>query len=224
MTDKPSYPILYTFRRCPYAMRARLAIMASQATVELREIVLRDKPDCMVKASKKATVPVLILQDGAVLEESLDIMLHMLRLQEVNSLLSPPHTSLEDMLALISQNDGPFKQHLDRYKYPNRYDDVDPIMQRDAASEFLHGLDDRLGKGGGYLYGAQQSLADLAIFPFIRQFANVDADWFAMQNWPHLIKALDHFVNSEQFLSIMTKYPQWKKGDGPTYFGAAHAV
>lgn len=216
-------PILYTFRRCPYAMRARLSIQSSGQALELREIILRDKPPPMLEASPKGTVPVLILEDGTVLDESLDIMLFVLGKSDPEKLLSPQQAGMEDMLALISENDNAFKANLDRYKYPNRYDAVDPIQQRDQGAQFLMRLDQMLEEGSGFLFRQRYCLADLAILPFVRQFANVDKNWFDDQNWPHLKAALDTFVTSERFLSIMIKFPQWKEGDPPTYFGGGSA-
>lgn len=200
-------------------MRARLSIQSSGQQLELREIVLRDKPPCMLEASPKGTVPVLVLADGTILEESLDIMLYMLNQSDPEKLLSPSQAGMDDMLVLISQNDNAFKANLDHYKYPNRYDEVDPIQERDQGAQFLMRLDQMLKEGSGYLFGGHHSLADLAIFPFVRQFANVDKDWFERQDWPHLLAALEAFVTSARFLSIMTKYRQWKVGDAPTYFG-----
>lgn len=219
MSNSQSRPILYSFRRCPYAMRARLSIQSSGQQVQLREIILRDKPPSMLEASPKGTVPVLILEDGTVVDESLDIMLHMLGTSDPEQLLLGGQARLEEMMALIKDNDGAFKAHLDRYKYPNRYDNVDPLAERDAGADFLKRLDGLLDQGAGFLFGQHYCLADLAIFPFVRQFANVDKHWFDDQNWPYLKAALEAFVTSERFLSIMTKFPQWKEGDPPTYFG-----
>lgn len=218
MRELQSLPILYSFRRCPYAMRARLALFSSGLSVELREIVLRDKPASMLEASPKGTVPVLILSDGKVVDESLDVMLHVLDQSDPTVLLVPEKGTFDDAMALIVENDGPFKTELDHYKYPNRYDGIDREISRQNAVKFLMKLNGLLSENGPFLMGARCSIADLAIFPFVRQFANVDFDWFEAQEWPFLISALDRFVNSPLFLSVMNKYPVWKEGDAVTTF------
>lgn len=210
-------PLLYSFRRCPYAMRARLGIAAAGKSVILREVVLRDKPPHMLELSPKGTVPVLRLEDGTVIDESLDIARWALEENDPDQLLMPETGSLNDMLALIHDNDGPFKHHLDRTKYDTRYPDENADDHRQAASEFLATLNDRL-QTSRFLFGARLSFADIAIAPFIRQFANIDRAWFNKQPWPHLIAWLDAFINSPRFTSIMEKYPQWQEGDEPTTF------
>lgn len=202
-------------------MRGRLAIASAGFEVALREVLLRDKPESMLEASPKATVPVLVLPDGTVIDESLDVMLHVLHQRDPEHFLTPTSGSLDDMLALIAQSDGPFKSALDRYKYSNRYEDVDATEQRQMASAFLGKLDERFAGNNGYLFGNRLSLADLAILPFVRQFANVDRTWFDTQDWPALIEALKNFRESERFMVIMEKYPQWRVGDGATIFAAA---
>lgn len=201
-------------------MRGRLAIASARFEVELREVLLRDKPESMLAASPKGTVPVLILPDETVVDESLDVMLHVLGQHDPEQLLTPTEVSLDDMLALIAQSDGPFKTALDRYKYANRYEDVDTNEQRKTASAFLNKLDKRLTVNEGFLFGKRLSLADLAILPFVRQFANVDRTWFDAQDWPALRLALESFITSDRFLAIMDKYPQWHPGDAATPFAA----
>ena len=216
MTDQ-QLPILYSFRRCPYAMRARLAIHASSAQVELREIVLRNKPAEMIEASPKATVPVLIDLDGRVIDESFDIMNWALDQNDPGAWLTPETGDMDETGALIQQIEGPFKGHLDRYKYANRYthengnDGVDPVAERDAAMEILGEFEERLGSSP-YLFGNRSSLADMATAPFIRQFANTDRSWFDAQKRPNLQRWLTEFLNSKIFLAIMQKYPPWKSG------------
>tara|TARA_R110002167_G_scaffold110722_3_gene281698 strand:+ start:1184 stop:1828 length:645 start_codon:yes stop_codon:yes gene_type:complete len=201
-------------------MRARLAVASAGFAVALREIVLRDKAADFIAASPKATVPVLVLPDGTVIEESLDIMLHVLGQHDPEHLLRPEHGTREDMLALIAECDGPFKTALDRYKYANHYEDSDPLSERDTASNFLRRLDDLLVPHAGFLYGGRPSLADFAILPFVRQFANVDRAWFDAGPWPHLLRALNHFTNSARFAAIMGKYRKWQPGDSPLWFAA----
>ncbi|GJM03573.1 MAG: glutathione S-transferase [Rhodomicrobium sp.] len=208
---------LYSFRRCPYAMRARLAIAASGLQLELREVVLRDKPAAMLALSPKGTVPVLQTQTGVIIEESLDIALWALKQNDPDKLMVDDHERQQQIFALIRENDGPFKHHLDRTKYGTRYPDEDPAIHRAKASKFLFSLNERLSKTK-FLMSDQQTLADITIAPFIRQFANSDRPWFNAQPWPHLINYLEEFLNSDQFQNIMTKYAQWQEGDAPTYF------
>lgn len=215
-------PILYSFRRCPYAMRARMALSASGQACELREVVLRGKPAEMIAASAKATVPVLVDTDGTVLEESLHIMLWALCRNDPQNWLTPGKGNRERMLDLIERIDGPFKHHLDRYKYANRYD-VDtnrPIDHRAEALGHLQELEQRLARHR-YLFGERLSLADIAIAPFVRQFANTDAEWFAAQPVPRLQAWLTEFVGSELFLSCMTKYAPWENTGPGIIFPAA---
>lgn len=212
-----SYPILYSFRRCPYAMRARLALEAGDIKVELREIVLRDKAPEFLEASPKGTVPVMVLPDGMVLEESLDIIRWAMNTSKTGRSLAPDQANVKDALALIKRMDMDFKPHLDRFKYPSRYEGVDPLEARQKASEFLYELEDMLSLQS-YLMGCKRSVADIAIAPFIRQFAHVDKDWFYAEPWPHLIVWLREFLNSYAFQKIMVKYPKWAMGDPVTFF------
>ena len=188
-------PILYSFRRCPYAMRARMSIVRTSYTCEHREVILRDRPEHMMKISPKGTVPVLLLPNGEVIEESLEIMQHVLSWE----------LSSED-LQWVDRNDNEFKFHLDRYKYPNRYDDVDAIEQRSMAKSYLDDLDQFLSNE------ITSSLND-ALFPFVRQFANHDRDWFDSQNWENLHGWLADNLSSDEFALCMKKYPQWCEGD-----------
>lgn len=209
--------ILYSFRRCPYAMRARLALVASEQTVTLREIVLRDKAPEFVEASPKATVPVMVLPDGTVLEESYDILVWALAQNDPHGLTQPLSGTYEQTLTLIRRCDDEFKPHLDHYKYASRHPDLNSDDQREQASEFLRELDGRLA-GSEFLFGDKRSAADIGIAPFVRQFAHVDRDWFWAQNWPHLIRWLDAFMASDAFKTIMPKYPKWQAGDRETLF------
>ncbi|UYH55257.1 glutathione S-transferase [Qipengyuania sp. SS22] len=195
-------PILYSFRRCPYAMRARMALSVSGADYEHREVVLRDKPPQMLAVSPKGTVPVLVTETGEVIEESRDIMRWALARNDPEGWLDRTDT------ALVETNDGAFKHHLDRYKYATRYDDVDPADHRDAALTILRDLDERLAQSA-YLCGDTRGFADIAIFPFIRQFANADRDWFDGQPLPHLQAWLSGLIESDLFTGIMAKHPQW---------------
>lgn len=204
-------PILYSFRRCPYAMRARLAIAVSGQTCELREVVLRDKPAQLLRASPKATVPVLIDSDGRVIDESLDIMLWALERNDPKAWLTPEKHSLDEAFALIRYSDGPFKQNLDRYKYPVRYGLPDGVAARDAELDWLAGLNSRL-RIDGFLLGTRACLADMAIAPFVRQFAMTDQTWFFEQPWPALHAWLQQFTDGSLFVQIMPKFEPWQEG------------
>lgn len=198
-------PILYSFRRCPYAMRARMALWISGTTCELREVKLADKPEAMLETSSKGTVPVLVLDDGTVIDESLDVMRWALD-------RSDPEGWLEgDDMELLATIDGPFKHHLDRYKYWTRYDS-DPQEHRAAALEILRQIDARLSENG-QLCGPARNLADIASFPFIRQFANHDRGWFDALALPHLQQWLAGHLASDLFKAIMAKHTPWKPGD-----------
>src|SRR5690554_5339291 len=165
-----NFPILYSFRRCPYAMRARLGILFAGLQVELREIVLRNKPAQMLAISPKGTVPVLQLPDGQVIDESLDIMRCALQLQDPQQLLD--ESTLTQGYALIEQNDRQFKHWLDRYKYADRYPEMTQLEYRLQGEVFLQQLEQLLNQS--FLLGDKISLADIGIMPFIRQFAHVD--------------------------------------------------
>jgi glutathione S-transferase len=204
-------PILYSFRRCPYAMRARMAVAVSRVQVELREVVLRDKPTEMLEVSPKATVPVLALPDGAVLEESVDIMHWALGQNDPENWLA--HIDPD----LIAANDGPFKQALDRYKYPHRYGLPDGLEHRDAALGHIARLNDLLATAP-YLGGVSLGFTDIALFPFVRQFAATDHPWFDARPLPAVQNWLTGLLQSGLFARIMTRYPQWRAGDPQTIF------
>jgi len=212
-------PVLYSFRRCPYAMRARMALLVSETPVRLREVVLRDKPEAMVAASPKATVPVLVLSDGQVIDESLAIMHWALDRNDPQAWWQ----GSEAETGLIAEADGPFKHHLDRYKYPVRYENVDAIEHRTGGLAFLEKLD-HLIQQSGQLMGERPSLADHAIFPFVRQFANHDRAWFDSLPLPALQKWLDDHLVSPLFAATMQKYPQWQSGDEEPVFSLEAAA
>lgn len=210
-------PILYSFRRCPYAMRARLAIYYSGINIELREVILRDKPISMLDYSAKGEVPVLILNDGTVLEESLDIIHWALANNDPEQWLPTDTLAQQQVHALIDENDNSFKRNLDRYKYPERYPDEQDRDYRSEGENFLQRLEKHLEKHD-YLLSEKISIVDIAIMPFIRQFAHADKDWFDQTPYPHLQKWLTDFLEAELFSSVMKKYPAWKPNDTPVCF------
>lgn len=198
-------------------MRARLALAVSSIAYELREVVLKDKPAQLLVASPKGTVPVLVFATGGVLDESLGIMLWALRQNDPACWLAPQRDAMTDMLALIASNDGAFKHHLDRYKYPHRYNQEScgdatgfATMHRAQAARWLGSLE--LMLGDGCLFGSATSLADMALLPFIRQFAHTDAAWFAAQPWPQLQTWLARFEVDALYLGVMGKHPVWRQG------------
>ncbi|MBB5685454.1 glutathione S-transferase [Sphingobium boeckii] len=201
--------LLYSFRRCPYAMRARMALIVSGQPCIVREIVLRDKPAEMIAASAKATVPVLCLPDGTVIDQSLDIMRWALGRHDPEAWLGQGGDDL------IAENDGAFKYHLDRYKYPERHAS-DPVAHRDAGLAILSNLEMRLAKSA-HLCGENRSLADLAIMPFVRQFAATDKGWFDAQSIPRLRDWLTRHTDSPLFQQTMRRLTPWQHGDAETW-------
>ena len=206
----PAYPVLYSFRRCPYAIRARLALAVSGTRCELREVKLSAKPHAMLTASPKGSVPVLVLPDGQVIDESLDIMRGALMNRDPEGWLTRTDA------ALIAANDGPFKHGLDRYKYPERHGG-DPLAHRETCLAFLREIDRRLA-ASGQLCGAARGLADAAIMPFVRQFAAVDREWFDTQSLPHLQTWLAGHLASALFDAVMMRVNPWSPGDIPIAF------
>lgn len=206
-------PVLYSFRRCPYAIRARMALYKSGQSVELREVDLKDKPGEMLEASPKGTVPVLVLPGGKVLEESLDIMRWALNQNDPDLwLTADPETT--DFL--ITRNDTDFKAALDRYKYPDRFPDEDTSGARDTCLEIMQDLDGRLAEQR-YFMGMKLSLADIAIFPFIRQCAFTDRPWFDAQDLSRLQQWCAELLESRVFKGVMGKFAPWRPGDTPVY-------
>jgi len=193
-------------------MRARLAILSSGVQVDLREILLRDKPQAFRATSPKATVPV-IDTGTVVIAESRDVMLWALRQHDPANWLADPDATA----ALIATNDGPFKTALDHTKYAVRHPDRDEATDRAKAATYLYPLNDRLAHHT-HLLGAAETMADAALRPFVRQFANTNRDWFNAQDWPHLIRWLTAFESSDSFATIMVKQPLWQPGAAPNLF------
>ena len=203
-------PILWSFRRCPYAMRARLALKASGQEVRLREIVLRDKPAPFLAASAKGTVPVLILPDGQVIDESRDVMFWALSQADPQGWLDVYHRDKEAVISHLEALDGDFKHHLDRYKYASRYEEADEISHQRAGAVYLSKWNEMLARQPA-LSGDALGLLDYATLPFVRQFRIANISWFDAQEWPHLHRWLDDFLQSELFASIMEKYKPWQE-------------
>jgi glutathione S-transferase len=201
-------PVLYTFRRCPYAIRARLALQIAAVNYETREVALKSKPAQMLALSTKATVPVLELPDGNVIDESLEVMLWALRQNDPEGWLN---INMEQGCTLIRQNDTEFKHWLDRYKYHVRYPEYNGQYYREQAERYIHILEDCLSvHAGAGLVAQQTTLVDAAIFPFVRQFAGVDRQWFDCSGHDRVINWLNHWEQSNLFHSIMHRVKVWQ--------------
>lgn len=215
MTD--SLHRLYSFRRCPYAMRARLGLLFAQLPVELREIVLKNKPPQMLAISPKGTVPVLQLTNGTVIEESRDIMMWALAQNDPQGLLDT--VVLSQANALIAQNDNEFKHWLDRYKYADRHPEMTQTEYRQRGEVFLQVLENLLTKNR-YLLGDSVTIADIGIMPFVRQFAHVDRDVFYSLPYPKLQQWLQNWLDHPLFLQAMVKFQPWQEEDEMVVFPA----
>ncbi|MGM8899292.1 MULTISPECIES: glutathione S-transferase [unclassified Psychrobacter] len=206
---------LYSFRRCPYAMRARLGILFAELQVELREIILKNKPPQMLAISPKGTVPVLQLIDGEVIEESREIMIWALKQDDQQGLLDTE--VIHQANALIDKNDNEFKHWLDRYKYADRHPEMTQEAYRQRGEAFLHVLEELLTKHT-YLLGESITIADIGIMPFVRQFAHVDREVFYSLPYPNLQRWLQHWLAHPVFIQAMTKYQLWQEGDEMVVF------
>lgn len=210
-------PVLYSFRRCPYAMRARLAIKYSDIEVELREVKLKEMPASLTRLSTDKTVPLLLLPDGSVIEESWDIMKWAINNNDPDNYLGSENSNLQDAEMLVETNDYSFKDDLDHYKYADRHPDHTMEHYRSAGEEFLLELEKRL-TATNYLSSDSVSISDIAIFPFIRQFAHVDKNWFSDAPYPRLQAWLNGLLDSDLFISVMSKNTVWNEGDDPVRF------
>ena len=217
MEDTEKQPIFWSFRRCPYAIRARLAVCSAGIRVGLREILLRDKPTAFLKASPKGTVPVVELADGTVLEKSRDVMQWALLQNDPDGWLDVQRRDPDYTAAFLDVLDGPFKAHLDHYKYASRFDPRASLEHRAAGAAILAEFNARLAVWPA-LSGEKNGLLDFAALPFVRQFRIADPVWFDAQPWPHLNRWLQAFLNSSQFASVMKKYAVWQEGNDGVAF------
>jgi len=212
-------PILYSLRNCPYAMRARMAIFKSGQTVLLRDLVLSNKPEEMMQASPKGTVPVVVLEDGTVIEESLEVMLWVLHESDPNDLLhSYEESALLEMLTLINEFDNVFKVRLEQYKCAKRYQEDNIEECRMACQQYLQQLEQRLSKHA-FLISDKESLADIALLPFIRQFARVERQWYLQAPYPKVRTWLNNYLQSAMFSKVMAKHPLWLDSQQEVIFG-----
>ena len=211
-----NYPILYSFIRCPYAMRARMILKLADIKCELREVRLNNKPKHMLEASPKGTVPVLILEDK-IIDESIDIVNWALNITNVfeGNIKQDQINLTEELIDLF---DDKFKYHLDRYKYSNRYEDVDVEHHQNECLNILKKLETIID-GTNWIFGDSISKLDILILPFIRQFRIADQEWFdSQQNIPGIQRVLMNFLDSNIFKSVMNKYEQWCEGSDKIYF------
>lgn len=215
-------PVLYSFRRCPYAIRARMALHVADVAVEIREVALRDKPDALRRLSPNATVPVLDLCDGRVLHESLDILVWALQQNDPHDWLATLHRP--DLQQWVRRNDTDFKPLLDCYKYAIRHPELSQQAHRDRAmDQFITPLEHALAELP-FLCGIGPGWADLALFPFVRQFAMVEPTWFAAVQLPNLHCWLDFWLASNWFVAIMDKRPVWIGTASNPEIQSAHGV
>ena len=204
------FPVLYSLRRCPYCVRARLAILLAQQPVMLRDVVTSNLPSEMLQASPKGTVPVLVLADSTVIDESLDIMLWALEQSDPHNLLycDKPQPYRDTIMSLIKSNDDDFIPFLDKYKIAARYHHDNATKYREECEQFIRELEQRLAKQE-YLLGPRPSLADYAVLPFIRQFSRVDRKWYLNAPYPHLERWLNTLYQNPLYSKAMTQYPRW---------------
>lgn len=215
-----SLPILYSLRQCPYAMRARIGLLLAKQTVILRDIVMKNIPDEMLTASPKGTVPVLVLDDSTVIDESLYVMIWALNQNDPNNLLYSHMPGIyEKMLRLINRNDTEFVETLNKYKAASRYHDNNEVTYRQQCEPFIGYLEKCLARHE-YFMGDTPGLADYAILPFIRQFSRVDRQWYSQAPYPKLQHWLEKHYQNPLFSKAMTKYPQWLECREEFLFGS----
>lgn len=205
-------PVLYSFRRCPYAMRARMALYYADIAVELREVDLKNKPAEMLEASPKGTVPVLVLNDGTVIEESLDIVNWAVDQNDPKGWKDTPDDIMD---RYVHEMADVFIPNLNAYKYPDRYENVKPDISYQVCKKYLEQMNATLVKNSGYLGGHKMSKADIVVFPFIRQFRIVDEDDFDRMALPALHRWFSEFWRSDILNNVMEKYEPWQPGDEP---------
>lgn len=220
-SSNKSLPVLYSLRSCPYVMRARIAIFKSQLPIELRDIVLNNKPEEMLSASAKGTVPVLVIEqfkgNKEVIDESLDIMLWALHERDPDDLLQQEHNApesnkLTEMLSLIEIFDSEFKSKLEQYRCAKRYHETNLLECREACEKYLQIIEERLNQHL-FIVSNKESLADIALLPFIRQFARVERQWYLQAPYPKLQQWLKNYLQSPMFTKVMAKHPLWLDTD-----------
>ena len=214
------FPYLYSLRNCPFAMRARLAIYKSAQPVFIREVDLRNKPSAMVIDSPKATVPILVVSQSLIIEESLEVMLWSLAQNDPQNLLRHnDDNKFNDILTFIYRFDHGFKSALEDYKCAKRYREDNVSEQRAVCEVFINELEQRLGCHQ-FVMDEQESLADIAILPFVRQFARVERKWYVQSPYPNVKRWLNRYLQHAIFSKVMTQFPCWQAGDNPVVYCA----
>lgn len=221
MNEVLDLPILYSLRNCPFAMRARLAIFKAKQSVNLRDVVLSNKPAEMLQASPKGTVPILVT-NHKVIDESLDIMLWAFAQNDANDFLHKDRKTHDiqvhtNMMRLIAQFDEEFKLCLENYKCAKRYHESNILECRQACENHIELLEQRLNKHQ-HIMSNSESLADIALLPFIRQFARIERQWYLNSPYPKLRIWLNNHLQSPMFTKVMAKYPLWKKNQPDVIF------
>jgi len=221
MKEPTDLPILYSLRNCPYAMRARLGIYKSKQQVILRDIVLSNKPNEMIMASAKGEVPVLVVSPALIIDQSLDVMLWAFNKSDPNDLLhSDNEAILPEMLKLIAEFDLGFKADFDKYSAAKRYHDENVAEFRKNCEVYINALEQRLNQHV-FLMSDKESLADLAIFPFIRKFARVERKWYLQSPYPKVRAWLNSYLQSALFSKVMKEYPLWMESQEVVIFGGS---
>lgn len=212
-------PILYSLRRCPYAMRGRLGILLANQQVLIREIVTKDKPEQLLECSPKGTVPVLVLPAGEVIEQSLDVMMWALQQNDPQDLLRSGNPSLSDQIhQLIQHNDNKFIGHLEKYRASVRYRNDDIEQRRNFCEAFITELERKLAQHD-YLFGDSPSLADFAVMPFVSQFVRVEKKWFVQSEYQNVGRWLRTHLESKLYTQVMKQYPLWNDTKQDCLFG-----
>lgn len=208
MNPQTDLTILYSLRHCPYAMRARIAIFKSKQPVLLRDIKLNNKPPEMLALSSKGTVPMLVVSESEVIEESLDIMLNMLSTNDPHDLLTKQHSTLPEMLTIIERFDHDFKDALNAYRCAKRYQENNVLELREICEVFIGELEARLSTHQ-FLMSDSESLLDIALMPFIRQFSKVERQWYQQSPYPKLRAWLNKYLQSPMFTKVMAQHELW---------------
>ncbi|CAH6922203.1 Glutathione S-transferase [Vibrio chagasii] len=219
MPNPSALPVLYSLRRCPYAMRGRMGIALSKQQVLLREIVTKDKPSELLASSPKGTVPVLVLSDGKVIEQSLDVMMWALHQNDPHDLLRSSNPSLSEQIhQLIQQNDNEFIGHLEKYRASVRYRNDDIEQRRNLCEAFISELEAKLAHHD-YFFGDSPSLADFAVMPFVSQFVRVEKKWFVQSEYQNVRRWLRSHLESKLYTQVMKQYPLWNDTKQDCLFG-----
>ncbi len=219
MPNESDLPILYSLRRCPYAMRGRMGIALSQQKVLLREIVTKDKPSELLASSPKGTVPVLVLPNGQIIEQSIEVMNWALQQNDPQDLLRSNNPTLsEQVQQLIKTNDDDFIGHLEKYRASVRYRNIDVEQRRHACEVFISELESKLAQHE-YLFGDTPSLADFAVMPFVSQFVRVEKKWFVQSEYQNVGHWLRAHLDSKLYTQVMKQYPLWNETKQDCVFG-----